>query len=209
SFYVRREGHEPVVARDGSEALALFGRESFDLVLLDVMMPGRNGFEVCEAMRDADADMPIVLLSAKGDIVDKAMGFGAGADDYVTKPFDPAELMLRVNSCIRRSQVRGSKHPERVRLDDLTVSVQEREVTVRGERVSLTAKELAVLCFMAEHAGMVLTAAQILDAVWGADYVGDAGVVAVFVRKLREKVEEDPSHPRHILTEWGVGYRLV
>lgn len=210
SFYAHREGHESVTVKDGEAAVEAFSAGGFDLVILDVMMPARNGFEVCAALRAIDDDVPIVMLSAKGDIVDKSMGFGAGADDYITKPFDPEELVLRINSCLRRHGSKSAAVPAgRIVLDDLVICPKEREVSVGGNRVVLTAKEFDILNFMAQYPGAVFSRAQILDAVWGADHVGDSGVVAVFVRRLREKIESDSSHPRHILTEWGAGYRLV
>ena len=154
-------------------------------------------------------DVPIVLLSAKGDIVDKGMGFGAGADDYITKPFDPEELVLRINSCLRRHGCKAQNAEEAIVLGDLEVLPKTRAVTVSGERVLLTPKEFDILCFMAHYPCVVFTRQQILESVWGADHVGDPGIVAVLIRRLREKIEQDPSRPRHLLTEWGAGYRLV
>lgn len=215
SFYIRREGYSVETAKDGDEALNKCSSHHFDLIILDIMMPKRNGYEVCAAIRDEDPTIPIIFLSAKGDLIDKSMGFKLGGDDYITKPFEPVELMLRVNSCLRRSQAasrQASAFQElggTILLDDLRIDTARREVTVGGRKCDLTAKEYEVLEFLAARPNTVFTRQQILDAVWGVGYFGSAGIVAVFIRKLREKIERDASKPAHILTEWGVGYRVV
>lgn len=210
SFYVRKEGYEPVIARDGVEAIALFRKTSFDLVVLDVMMPGKDGFETLSDIREVDEKVPVIMLSAKGGLEDKGKGFGLGADDYVTKPFETEELMLRVNSCLRRSKARGEpKQNGKIIMGSLSIDARKREVTIRQERKEMTAKEFDLLLHMAEHPNTVFSHRQLLEAVWGANYIGDPGVVKVYVRKLREKIEEDPAAPKHLLTDWGVGYRLV
>ena len=210
TFYARREGYDAVAVKDGECAVMTFKTGAFDLVILDIMMPNKNGFEACAAIRAMDNDVPVVLLSAKGDIMDKTTGFGVGADDYITKPFDPEELVLRINSCLRRYKGRTEKpRSNRIVIGDISICPVERSVEVAGNVVPMTAKEFDMLNFMAQYPGAVFTRRQILEGVWGADHVGDAGVVAVFVRRLREKIEKDPAHPQHLLTEWGTGYRLV
>lgn len=215
-FYMHKEGYEVIAVKDGDEALREYGSRRFDLVILDIMMPRHGGFEVCSAIRDKDPAIPVILLSAKSDLIDKNLGFKLGADDYITKPFEPVELVLRVNSCLRRSQTAAqqSAHaPEGERgtivLGDLRIDTRIREVSARGRRVDLTTKEYDVLVLLARCPDTVFTRQQILDEVWGVDYFGSAGIVAVFIRKLRAKIESDPSVPTHILTEWGVGYRIV
>ncbi len=215
-FYMRKEGFDVVAVKDGDEALHAYKQQDFDLVILDIMMPHHGGYEVCSAIRDANQDIPIIFLSAKADLIDKNLGFKLGADDYITKPFEPAELVLRVNSCLRRSKnIRGHRtqtpahNMDTITLGDIRIDTGVREVLVRGARVDLTAKEYEVLELLAHCPNTVFTRQQILDAVWGVDYYGSAGIVAVFIRKLREKIEKSPSHPTHILTEWGVGYRMV
>lgn len=210
SFYVRKEGHEPVTARNGREALILFREIPFDLVILDVMMPDKDGFETLSDIRKVNEDVPVIMLSAKGELESKGRGFGLGADDYVTKPFESEELMLRVNSCLRRHRIRTEpKQGGVIALGDLSIDAEKREAAVRRERKAMTAREFDLLLYMAEHPNTVFSHKQLLEAIWGADYVGDPGVVKVYVRKLREKIEDDPASPKHLLTDWGIGYRLV
>jgi DNA-binding response OmpR family regulator len=216
TFYMKREGFGVIPAKDGAEALEIFERSHVDLVILDIMMQGYGGFEVCSAIRDKNSTLPIIMLSAKSDLVDKSLGFKLGADDYITKPFEPAELVMRVNSCLRRSQAFVSEGSSgngdtgaTIVLGDLVIDTRTRQVTAQGKHLDLTAKEYGILLLLAQHPNAVFTRQQILDAVWGYEYYGSAGVVAVFIRKLREKIEANPSKPVHIITEWGVGYRIV
>lgn len=210
SFYVRKEGYEPVTARNGREALVLFHEISFDLVILDVMMPDKDGFETLSDIRETNEDVPVIMLSAKGELESKGRGFGLGADDYVTKPFESEELMLRVNSCLRRHRIRTEpKQGGVIAMGDLSIDAEKREVSVRRERKAMTAREFDLLLYMAERPNTVFSHKQLLEAIWGVDYVGDPGVVKVYVRKLREKIEDDPASPKHLLTDWGIGYRLV
>lgn len=217
TFYLKKEGYSVIAAKDGNEALDIFEKSSIDLIILDIMMQGYGGFEVCSAVRDKSETVPIIMLSAKRDLVDKSLGFKLGADDYVTKPFEPAELVMRVNSCIRRNQAflregaaGGEECPTAtIELGDLSIDPRTRQVIAQGRLLDLTAKEYGILHLLAQRPNTVFTRQQILDAVWGYDYYGSTGVVAVFIRKLREKIEVDPSKPAHIVTEWGVGYRIV
>lgn len=211
SFYMEKEGYVALPAKTGTQALELFKREKPSLVVLDVMMPEKNGFEVCKEMRAIDPDVPILFLSAKGDIVDKSVGFSSGADDYITKPFIPDELVMRVNSCLRRRRTEAPvASGDEVRVfGDLEVNVAKREVMRDGQAVRLTAKEFSLLAVMTTYPNMVFTRNQLLQSVWGEEYIGDSGVVAVYVRRVREKIEALPDSPRHLLTDWGVGYRFV
>lgn len=211
SFYMEKEGYIPLAAGDGVQALELFEREKPALVILDVMMPEKNGFEVCKEIRRSDPDTPILFLSAKGDIVDKSVGFGSGADDYITKPFIPDELVMRVNSCLRRQRKtpRDALDNETRIFGDLEVNAVKREVKRNGEAIRLTAKEFDLLALISAYPNVVFTRSQLLQSVWGEDYIGEPGVVAVYIRRVREKIEELPDNPKHLLTDWGVGYRFV
>ena len=210
-YYAEKNGYRVDTASDGESALRLFQDATPDLVVLDIMMPGLNGFEVCEAIREVDIRVPVIFLTAKGDLVDKGMGFKLGADDYVTKPFEPEELIMRIGTCLRRRDAFPveRKNPGVIDLGDLSVDLSSKTVVVRGAEVSLTAKEFDLLAFLAQHPTEAISRVRLLQGVWGEVYIGDSGVVAVVVRKVREKVEENPAKPHHLLTEWGYGYRLV
>jgi two-component system response regulator VicR len=176
------------------------------------MMPKKNGFDVCADIRENDRDTPILLLSAKGDIVDKSIGFKAGADDYVTKPFVKEELLLRIEALLRRS-TKGDRSSPRgaraiARVGDLEIQFKRHLVLLKGKPVELTPKEFRILALMANRPGEVFTTREIVEHVWGEDYIGELTSVAVFVRKIREKIEEDPSKPCYLITVWRVGYRL-
>ena len=196
-------------ANDGKTGLDWALTNMYDAIVLDIMLPGMDGIEVCRTLRSKGISTPVIILTARSEIRDKVAGLDAGADDYLTKPFDPEELVLRINSCLRRHGCKAQNAEEAIVLGDLEVLPKTRAVTVSGERVLLTPKEFDILCFMAHYPCVVFTRQQILESVWGADHVGDPGIVAVLIRRLREKIEQDPSRPRHLLTEWGAGYRLV
>lgn len=210
---VQRHGHECIAAYDGFSAIDLFARERVDLVVLDVMMPEINGFELCRKIRDIDAKVPIIILSAKSDVVDKSVGFSAGCDDYVTKPFNTEELWLRIEAGLRRARINedgGPRYRRRsiVRLGDLEVRLKRNEVLLRGERVNVTPKEFQIIAFLANHPGEVFTAQSIMEGVWGESYMPGSSSIAVFVRKIRNKIEDDPAKPRYLQTVWREGYRL-
>lgn len=204
--YLRNAGHDVHEAVDGAGALDAVRRVDTDLVVLDVMMPGLDGLEVCRRLR-LHSDVPIVLLTALGDEQDRVVGLETGADDYVTKPFSPRELVLRVDSILRRSA--GATDPEvpAVLVDgDLVVDRGRRRVTLAGRETALTAREFDLLAFLAARPGVAFSRDDLLQQVWGWSF-GDQSTVTVHVRRLREKVETDPTAPTRLLTVWGVGYR--
>ncbi|MEL1134567.1 response regulator transcription factor [Desulfitobacterium sp. THU1] len=208
----QKEGYNFCYAADGEKALQMFTQENPDLIILDVMLPEVDGFEVCRRIRKVSA-VPIILLSAKGDIVDKSVGFNMGADDYMTKPFSPIELALRMKAMFRRAfRTLAESSPEdkdRIVFKDLEINNKTFEVIVRGKKVDLTSKEFELLSFMANHPGQVFTRQQLFDNLWGERYLGDSGTITVFIRKVREKIELDPGRPEYVLTVWGVGYKFA
>lgn len=208
---LQAEGYEVATAWDCASALAAFSRGGFDLAILDVMLPDGDGFELARTMRSR-SDIPIVMLSARDTDVDKALGLGMGADDYVTKPFSPVELIARVKAHLRRysaSGAGGGAAEERpIEAGAVRIDVGRRLVWVRGALVDLTAKEFDILRLLAEHAGRVYTKSQIYEHVWDEQPLGDLSTVQVHVRRLRAKIEEHPEHPAIVTTVWGIGYRL-
>lgn len=208
-MYLRRAGYAVEVAADGEAALAAIRRAPPDLLVLDLMLPKRSGEEIARIVRN-EHDIPIIMLTAKGEEADEIAGLELGADDYVTKPFSPRKLVARVKAVLRRSSDKPVVDPRAAPLHfaGLHIDPTSREVRARGELISLTAKEFELLWVLANHPGQVLTRDQLLDRVWGFDFLGDASTVTVHVRRLREKIEADPTHPQHILTVWGVGYKF-
>ena len=211
---VERAGHTCFAVLDGALAMEAFERERPDVVILDVMMPEVNGFELCRQLRERDARVPIIMLSAKSDIVDKGVGFAAGCDDYIAKPFNSQELAMRIEAQLRRARLAtaGDEVPRRnrsvVRLGDMEVRLKRNEVLVHGRYVNLTPKEFQIIAFLANHAGEVFSAQDIMANVWGEAYRPDSASIAVFVRKIRSKIEDDPAKPRYLHTVWREGYRL-
>lgn len=206
-------GYEVCIAHDGAQAIELFRRERPDLVVLDVMMPKYDGFEVCEVVRGINPDVPLLMLSAKGDIVDKKSGFKAGADDYLVKPFNDEELLLRIEALMRRrsrgeSQGEPKKLTQAVQIGDLVIDPLRYEVTVADRVISLTPKEFQILALMADHPGKVFTREDLIESIWGKEYEAGAISIPVYVRRIREKIEEDPSSPKYLQTVWRFGYRL-
>ncbi len=206
SYMLRREGYDTVLARTGPDALTEFDRAGADIVLLDLMLPGLPGTEVCRALR-ARSTVPIIILTAKDSEVDKVVGLELGADDYVTKPYSARELVARMRAVLRRGEAEtaadGVLAAGPVRMD-----VERHVVTVDGEPVSLPLKEFDLLEFLLRNAGRVLTRGQLIDRVWGADYVGDTKTLDVHVKRLRAKIESDPTNPQRLLTVRGLGYKL-
>jgi DNA-binding response OmpR family regulator len=211
-LYLRRDGFEVEVAADGEAALAAIERKIPDLIVLDLMMPVVDGIEVTRALRHGDIDIPIIMLTAKGEESDRIHGLELGADDYVTKPFSPKELVARVKAVLRRASATPLVDPQAQPLtrEDLIVNPTTRQVWVsHNEEVILTAKEFDLLWFLMNHPGQVFSRDQLLDNVWGYDFFGDASTVTVHVRRLREKIERNPNKPQFILTVWGVGYKFA
>lgn len=204
--YLRAHGHEVVEAGDGEAALELMGSRPADLVVLDLMLPGIDGLEVCRRLRSS-GDVPVVMLTALGEEGDRVAGLEHGADDYVSKPFSPRELALRVESVLRRTSEPAEVVGPRVVVDgDLEVDAARHTVTRAGRELALTAREFDLLWWFLTHPGVAVNRDDLLREVWGWS-VGDRSTVTVHVRRLREKVEQDPTHPQRLLTVWGVGYR--
>ena len=218
---IEEAGYEFCGALGGREGLRLLDDERPDLLLLDVMMPGMNGFDVCQQMCEEGRRIPVIFLTAKNDIVDKSTGFKAGADDYVTKPFIADELLLRIDAHVRRhrgdieharknsTDVSELVRREPCRIGDLEVFFDRYEVHLRGETVPLTAKEFEILALLAESPGEVFTRRRIYEHLWGETAEVDENSITVFMRKIREKIENNPSEPRYLLTVWRVGYKLA
>jgi DNA-binding response OmpR family regulator len=204
--YLERAGYTVTLSGDGLDALAAYERIRPDLVVLDLMLPGIGGLEVARRLRSSPAGVPIVMLTALGEEADRVLGLQLGADDYVTKPFSPRELVLRVQSVLRRSLARPAPPPETLTDGGLSVDVARRIARLDGAELALTVREFDLLVFLMRHPGRAFKRAELLEAVWGWTF-GDQSTVTVHVRRLREKVEADPAEPRRILTVWGVGYR--
>ncbi len=206
--YLRRDGFEVRLAADGQSALDAAREWSPDLVLLDLMLPKMDGLEVCRRLR-ADSTVPIIVVTAKGDETDRIVGLELGADDYVTKPFSPRELVARVRAVLRRTrQPEVTSVGEAVRVGPIAIDPAGRQAMVRGEPVELTAKEFDLLWFFVRNTGQVFTRAQLLDQVWDYEYFGDESTVTVHIHRLRSKIEPDPVRPQFLKTVWGVGYKL-
>ncbi len=205
--YLEREGYATLEAGDGDAARLLVEGDKPDLVVLDVMLPGTDGLELCRWIRSR-SELPVILLTARGEEADRIVGLELGADDYVTKPFSPRELAARVRTVLRRSR-RGAHLSERLVLGDVHLDAGTREVHKAGTELRLTAKEFDLLWFLASHPRRVFGRDQLMSRVWGYEAALDTGTVTVHVRRLREKIEDDPSQPRHLQTVWGVGYRVV
>jgi DNA-binding response OmpR family regulator len=205
--YLQREGFDTLEAGDGDTARRLIERDAPELVVLDLMLPGTDGLALCRWIR-ARGELPVIMLTARGEEADRIVGLELGADDYVTKPFSPRELAARVRTVLRRSAP-PAQQAARLVFDDLVVDAASREVHLDGEVVHLTAKEFDLLFFLASHPRHVFSRDQLMERVWGYEAARDTGTVTVHVRRLRAKVERDPSSPRHLATIWGVGYRFV
>lgn len=207
SFMLRREGYEVGVAQDGLAAIAEFDRNGADLVLLDLMLPGMAGTEVCRNLRQRSA-VPIIMVTAKDGEVDKVVGLELGADDYVTKPFSSRELVARIRAVLRRGGEPEDLSPSIVEAGPVRIDVERHIVSVRGENVPMPLKEFDLLEFLVRNAGRVLTRGQLIDRVWGSDYVGDTKTLDVHVKRVRAKIEVDPANPVSLLTVRGLGYKF-
>ncbi|MGH2631244.1 MAG: response regulator [Actinomycetota bacterium] len=204
--YLQAEGFEVVTADDGDRALQRFDERTPDLVLLDLMLPRVDGLEVFRRMRAA-SEVPVIMLTARGQETDRIVGLDLGADDYVTKPFSPREVVSRVRAVLRRT-LATSEEPAVLRAGDLEVDLERREVRKAGELVKLTRKEFELLAHMIERPGTTFSRSRLLEEVWDFAWEGDSATVTVHIRRLREKIEDDPSNPTRLVTVWGVGYRF-
>jgi two-component system response regulator RegX3 len=207
SFMLRREGYEVFVATDGNAAISEFDKHGPDLVLLDLMLPGISGTEVCRIIR-GKSSVPIIMLTAKDGEVDKVVGLELGADDYVTKPFSSRELLARVRAVLRRHGEPEELLPPTIEAGSVRIDIERHVVSVRGENITMPLKEFDLLEFLVRNSGRVLTRNQLIDRVWGADYVGDTKTLDVHIKRLRAKIESDPSSPVHINTVRGLGYKF-
>lgn len=207
-FSLEQDGMEVTPAYDGEEAMQYIKERPFDLVVLDVMLPKMDGLQVCQQTREF-SQVPIIMVTAKGEDMDKIMGLEYGADDYITKPFNILELKARIKAILRRSVKKApAEGPVKntLKARDLELSFDSRRVFINGKEVNLTAKEFDLLELLMENPGKVYSREKLLDTVWGYDYPGDVRTVDVHVRRLREKIEANPSEPKYIFTKWGVGY---
>ncbi|MFE6645158.1 MULTISPECIES: response regulator transcription factor [Nocardioides] len=206
SYMLRKEGFEVAVAEDGTDALKEFDRNGADIVLLDLMLPGLSGTEVCRQIR-ATSSVPVIMVTAKDDEVDKVVGLELGADDYVTKPYSPRELVARIRAVLRRG-TEPDTAPATLEAGPVRMDVERHVVTVDGNEQRLPLKEFELLEMFLRNPGRVLTRGQLIDRVWGSDYVGDTKTLDVHVKRLRAKLEPDPSEPKFLVTVRGLGYKL-
>ncbi|WP_416296249.1 response regulator transcription factor [Paenibacillus illinoisensis] len=209
---LKQDHYSVAAARDGEEALALFQKEKFDLILLDLMLPKVSGMELLKHIRET-SKVPVLIISAKGSDLDKAMGLGFGADDYISKPFSMIELTARVQAAIRRATLYSETEskpaaPSVITFKDLILDLHSFSVKVKEKSMPLTAKEFHILKLFLTHQSRVFTKEQIYQLIWEEDYYGNENVINVHIRRLREKIEEDPSAPQYIRTIWGIGYRM-
>jgi two-component system response regulator RegX3 len=207
SYMLRREGFDAVVSTTGPEALEEFDRGGADIVLLDLMLPGLSGTEVCRSLR-ARSSVPIIMLTAKDSEIDKVVGLELGADDYVTKPYSARELVARIRAVLRRRGEAETPTDAVLEAGPVRMDVERHVVAVDGEQVALPLKEFDLLELLMRNAGRVLTRMQLIDRVWGSDYVGDTKTLDVHVKRLRAKIEPDPANPKYLLTVRGLGYKL-
>jgi two-component system response regulator RegX3 len=209
AFLLRREGFTTAVAATGQDALAEFDRNGADIVLLDLMLPGMSGTDVCKALRSRSA-VPVIMVTARDSEIDKVVGLELGADDYVTKPYSARELIARMRAVLRRGseQVEADPLPGVLAAGPVRMDVERHVVSVNGTDVALPLKEFDLLEYLLRNVGRVLTRGQLIDRVWGADYVGDTKTLDVHVKRLRSKVETDPSTPKHLVTVRGLGYKF-
>jgi len=211
--YLNASNYETEIACDGLQGLNAIRKNQYDLILLDVMLPKMNGFEICKEIRK-DMDTPIIFVTAKKEDIDKIRGFGFGADDYIVKPFSPSELVARVKAHIgiheKLLQKSGSDRDisEEIRIKDLRILPLSRRVYVQEEEAALTNKEFEILLFLAENPNIVFSKNNLFEKIWGMDAIGDTATVTVHINRLREKIEKDPSNPEYIDTIWGAGYRF-
>lgn len=205
-YSLEQDKYKIYVAHDGYEALEKVNKDEYDLVILDLMLPGISGLEVCQKIREK-SQVPIIMLTAKGDDMDKILGLEYGADDYMTKPFNILELKARIKAILRRYNAKVSKIGDHIiQIENFKINTLGRKVSVRGKEINLTAKEFDLLLLLASNPSKVYSREELLEIIWGYEYFGDLRTVDVHIRRLREKIEEDSSQAKYILTKWGVGY---
>lgn len=207
-FSLEQEGYEVDCAYDGQEAIDKAKETEYDIILLDLMLPIYNGYEVCQHIREF-SDMPIVMLTAKGEDMDKILGFENGADDYITKPFNILEVKARIKAIIRRNKIKAAlvpQEPKVIESGKMKLDIEAKRLYIDGVEVNLTVKEFDILKLLAENPGKIYSRDQLLTIIWGSKYPGDARTVDVNVRRLREKIEENPAKPEYVHTKWGMGY---
>ena len=205
-YSLEHDGFETESAADGEEAVNKFFAGQFDLILLDVMLPKLNGIEVCQRIRET-SNVPIIMLTAKGEDMDKILGLEYGADDYMTKPFNILEVKARIKSILRRTTVQQHDNSAKIlQVRDMKINLNNRSVTIGGKEVNLTAKEFDLLQLFVSNRGKVFSRESLLETIWKYDYLGDLRTVDVHIRRLREKIEKNPAQPEFIFTKWGVGY---
>ncbi|RJQ78053.1 DNA-binding response regulator [Pseudonocardiaceae bacterium YIM PH 21723] len=207
AFLLRKEGFTAAVAANGQDALDEFDRNGADIVLLDLMLPGMSGTDVCKALRGRST-VPVIMVTARDSEIDKVVGLELGADDYVTKPYSARELIARIRAVLRRGGEAEELLPQVLEAGPVRMDVERHVVTVAGEEISLPLKEFDLLEYLLRNVGRVLTRGQLIDRVWGADYVGDTKTLDVHVKRLRSKIEPDPSVPRYLVTVRGLGYKF-
>ena len=207
SYLLTKEGYDVTVAETGPDAVGLFKADGADLVLLDLMLPGMSGIDVCRVLRSRSS-VPIIMLTAKDSEIDKVVGLELGADDYVTKPYSSRELLARIKAVLRRLSEPEELLPSTIESGPVRMDIERHVVTVAGEAVNLPLREFDLLEMLLRNSGRVLTRGQLIDRIWGSDYVGDTKTLDVHVKRLRAKVETDPASPRHIITVRGLGYKF-
>jgi len=210
-FSLEQDGYEVDCAYDGEEALGLAQQNVYDMILLDIMLPKMNGYEVCQAIREF-SNMPIIMLTAKGDDMDKILGLDYGADDYITKPFNILEVKARIKAIMRRTTVAQpvvQENPSVLTKGDLQLDCESRRLFILGQEINLTGREFELLELLVRNENKVYSRENLLNTVWGEDYPGDVRTVDVHVRRLREKIEKNPSEPKYVHTKWGVGYYYI
>ncbi len=215
--YLESNGYETVVVREGTQVIPQLQKGGYDLLLLDIMLPGCDGYEICRRVRD-EIDIPILMVTARSEAVDVIRGLGLGADDYINKPFDPSQLVARVRSHLKRyARLTGKadrdgrkdgKNPERIEVADLVIEPRTWRVWKKGEERKLANREFELLRFLAENPNIVFSKEELFEKIWGYDYVSDAATISVHINRLREKIEDDARNPQIIETVWGAGYRL-
>ena len=204
-FSLEQDGYEVDVAYDGEEALEKFRSGGYDIILLDIMLPKLTGYEVCQQIRETSG-VPIIMLTAKGEDMDKILGLDYGADDYITKPFNILEVKARIKAIMRRSRGEKKNNDEIIEKGELRLDISNRRIYISGKEISLTAKEFDVLELLIRPPDKVYSREDLLNLVWGRDYPGDERTVDVHIRRLREKIEQSPGDPKYVHTKWGVGY---